>query len=392
MGVIMMEKFWQVRNDVSGDAEILIYGPIAAERSWFGDEATPQQFAQDLNGLGGRDVTVRINSGGGDVFAAHAIHNLLKGYKGRVTAVIDGLAASAATVVAVAADKIIMPSNSLMMIHDPAIGLSGYYPAAELTKLVEALATIKTSIVAAYRKRCKVSDEEIETMMSNETWMGAAECKEKGFADEIIGGVTAALNGNTLVINSVSYDLNHFANSEAVKNKFKQSEVRDMPSGKLEKILNALGLQELLEDPQAAAPGAGQFQANNALPATAVDNAAAVEVAVAAERQRVLDLEALDDGQNVAITAIINEAKKSGKTVNEVKNYVEAIKNAAPAVVVANAAQNVVATMIADNKSSGVDGVAANPAADEAAVSAAADAKALEKMAKVMNSKFGGAK
>ena len=381
----MMEKFWQVRNDVSGDAEILIYGPIAAERSWFGDEATPQQFAQDLNGLGGRDVTVRINSGGGDVFAAHAIHNLLKGYKGRVTAVIDGLAASAATVVAVAADKIIM-------IHDPAIGLSGYYPAAELTKLVEALATIKTSIVAAYRKRCKVSDEEIETMMSNETWMGAAECKEKGFADEIIGGVTAALNGNTLVINSVSYDLNHFANSEAVKNKFKQSEVRDMPSGKLEKILNALGLQELLEDPQAAAPGAGQFQANNALPATAVDNAAAVEVAVAAERQRVLDLEALDDGQNVAITAIINEAKKSGKTVNEVKNYVEAIKNAAPAVVVANAAQNVVATMIADNKSSGVDGVAANPAADEAAVSAAADAKALEKMAKVMNSKFGGAK
>lgn len=92
-----------------------------------------------------------------------------------------------------------------------------------------------------------------------------------------------------------------------------------MPSGKLEKILNALGLQELLEDTQAAAPGAGQSQANNALPATAVDNAAAMEAAVAAERQRVLDLETLDDGQNVAITAIINEAKKSGKTVNEVK-------------------------------------------------------------------------
>ena len=263
----MMEKFWQVRNDVSGDAEILIYGPIAAERSWFGDEATPQQFAQDLNGLGGRDVTVRINSGGGDVFAAHAIHNLLKSYKGRVTAVIDGLAASAATVVAVAADKIIMPSNSLMMIHDPAIGLSGYYPAAELSKLVEALATIKTSIVAAYRKRCKVSDEEIETMMSNETWMGAAECKEKGFADEIIGEVTAALNGNTLVLNSVSYDLKCFANSEAVKNKFKQSEVRDMPSGKLEKVLNALGLQELLEDTQTTANACDQTKANNTLPA-----------------------------------------------------------------------------------------------------------------------------
>ena len=382
----MMEKFWQVRNDVSGDAEILIYGPIAAERSWFGDEATPQQFAQDLNGLGGRDVTVRINSGGGDVFAAHAIHNLLKSYKGRVTA------ASAATVVAVAADKIIMPSNSLMMIHDPAIGLSGYYPAAELSKLVEALATIKTSIVAAYRKRCKVSDEEIETMMSNETWMGAAECKEKGFADEIIGEVTAALNGNTLVLNSVSYDLKCFANSEAVKNKFKQSEVRDMPSGKLEKVLNALGLQELLEDTQTTANACDQTKANNTLPAMAVDTAEAVEAAVAAERQRVLDLEALDDGKNAAITAIINEAKKSGKTVEEVKNYVEAVKNIAPVEAVANAAQNVVAAMVADSKSSGVDGVAANPATDEAAVSAVADAKALDKMAKVMNSKFGGAK
>lgn len=388
----MMEKFWQVRNDVSGDAEILIYGPIAAERSWFGDEATPQQFAQDLNELGGRDVTVRINSGGGDVFAAHAIHNLLKSYNGRVTAVIDGLAASAATVVAVAADKIIMPSNSLMMIHDPAIGLSGYYPAAELSKLVEALATIKISIIAAYRKRCKVSDEEIEKMMANETWMGATECKEKGFADEIIGGVAATLNGNTLVINSVSYDLNRFANSEAAKNKFKQSEVRDMPSGKLEKFLNALGLQELLEDTQTSVPVGNQTTVNNRSSASASDNIEAVEAAVVAERQRVLDLEALDDGKNAAITAIINEAKKSGKTVEEVKNYVEAIKNAAPAGAVANAAQNVVATMVADNKNSGVDGVAANPAADEAAVSAAADAKALDKMAKVMNSKFGGAK
>lgn len=388
----MMGKFWQVKNDVSGVAEILIYGPIAAERSWFGDEATPQQFAQDLNELGGRDVTVRINSGGGDVFAAHAIHNLLKSYNGRITAVIDGLAASAATVVAVAADKIIMPSNSLMMIHDPVIGLSGYYPAAELSKLVEALATIKTSIIAAYRKRCKVSDEEIEKMMANETWMGATECKEKGFADEIIGGVAATLNGNTLVINSVSYDLNRFANSEVAKNKFKQSEVRDMPSGKLEKFLNALGLQELLEDTQTSVPVGNQTTVNNTSSASASDNIEAVEAAVVAERQRVLDLEALDDGQNVAITAIINEAKKSGKTVNEVKNYVEAIKNAAPAGAVANAAQNVVATMVADNKNSGVDGVAANPAADEAAVSAAADAKALDKMAKVMNSKFGGAK
>ena len=385
-----MEKFWKVTNDVSGDAEILIYGPIASEQSWFGDEATPKQFAQDLNELGGRDVTVRINSGGGDVFAAHAIHNLLKSYKGRVTAVIDGLAASAATVVAVAADKIVMPSNSLMMIHDPAIGLSGYYPAAELSNLIEALATIKTSIIAAYRKRCNASAEEIEKMMSNETWMGAEECKQKGFADEIIGSVTSTLNGNTLVINSVTHDLACLANAETVKNKFSQSEVRNMP-GKLEKILNALGLQELLEE-ETAQPQVENAAAQPVVTTTPVqvDNSAAIEAAVAAERQRVIDLEALSDGTNSAVTAIINEAKASGKTVAEVESFVNAVKNVAP--VATNPAAGVVAAMVEDNKQSGVDGIGANPKADNGAAEAAEDAKAIENMASIMNKKFGGAK
>lgn len=383
-----MNKFWEVKNEVNGNAEILIYGAIASERTWFGDEATPKQFADDLKALGGRDVTVRINSGGGDVFAAHAIHNLLKSYEGKVTAIIDGLAASAATVVAVAADKIVMPSNALMMIHDPAIGLDGYYPAAELSKLIDALATIKTSIVAAYRKRCSASDAEIETMMSNETWMGATECKEKGFADEIIGGVAAAINGSTLVINSVSHDLSCLANAETVKNKFKQSEVKAM-SGKLEKILNALGLQELLEEEAQPQVSSATPQITTVEP-IAVDNAAAIEAAVNAERQRIVDLEALDDGANSAVTAIVNEAKKSGKTVADVKVFVDAVKSAGP--VATNAAAGVVAAMVEDNKDSGVDGVGANPKADDGEAEAVQDAKALDHMAKVMNGKFGGVK
>lgn len=385
-----MQKFWEVKNNIGGEAEILLYNAIASERSWYGDESTPQQFAAELDALGGRNVTVRINSGGGDVFAAHAIHNLLKAYSGQVTAVIDGLAASAATVVAVAADKIIMPSNSLMMIHDPAIGLNGYYPAAELSNLIEALATIKTSIIAAYRKRCNASAEEIEKMMSNETWMGAEECKQKGFADEIIGSVTSTLNGNTLVINSVTHDLACLANAETVKNKFSQSEVRNMP-GKLEKILNALGLQELLEE-ETAQPQVENAAAQPVVTTTPVqvDNSAAIEAAVAAERQRVIDLEALSDGTNSAVTAIINEAKASGKTVAEVESFVNAVKNVAPAAT--NPAAGVVAAMVEDNKQSGVDGIGANPKADNGAAEAAEDAKAIENMASIMNKKFGGAK
>ena len=142
----MKDRFWQIKNQVNGSGEILLYGPIASSRSWFNDTVTPQEFARDLESLNGKDVTVRINSGGGDVFAAHAIHNQLVAYKGRVTVIIDGLAASAATIVAMAGQKIIMPSNSMMMIHNPAIGMDDYYTAEDLQKYVDALTAIKGSI------------------------------------------------------------------------------------------------------------------------------------------------------------------------------------------------------------------------------------------------------
>ena len=135
----MMGKFWQVKNDVSGDAEILIYGPIAAERSWFGDEATPQQFAQDLNGLGGRDVTVCINSGGGDVFAANAIFTRLKDCSAKVTVKIDGWAASAATIIAMAGDTIKIARNGVFMIHDPAMTVWDTFRAEDFLKMADEL-------------------------------------------------------------------------------------------------------------------------------------------------------------------------------------------------------------------------------------------------------------
>lgn len=383
----MPSKFWQVKNEVNGNSEILLYGPIAGESSWWGDEVTPRSFAEDLESLGGKDVTVRINSGGGDVFAAHAIHNQLVAYKGRVTVVIDGLAASAATIIAVAGDRIIMPSNALFMIHNPAIGLSDYYGADELLKAAEALNTIKGSIVAAYRKRCKASTEELAAMMDAETWMGAAECLEKGFVDEIQGSVSPVLNGSSLVVNSVDFDLKKFKNQDALKACLnKKLEVKTM--NKLEAFLNSLGLKLADENqPTASAP------VQNALPAVqnqqpAVDAEQIAKNAVDAERQRVAALEALDGGDNQAVTAIIAEAKKNGKTADDVKPYIDAVKTIPPA---QNAAQQLVANMIGDNKASGVEGIGTG-AVDEAALEKAADAKAMDAMAQVMNKKFGGAK
>ncbi len=381
----MPSKFWQVKNEVNGNSEILLYGPIAGESSWWGDEVTPRSFAEDLESLGGKDVTVRINSGGGDVFAAHAIHNQLVAYKGRVTVVIDGLAASAATIIAVAGDRIIMPSNALFMIHNPAIGLSDYYGADELLKAAEALNTIKGSIVAAYRKRCKASAEELAAMMDAETWMGAAECMEKGFVDEIQGSVSPVLNGSSLIVNSINFDMKNFKNQDALKACLnKKVEVQSM-NNKLEAFLNSLGLK--LDDNQQAA------LAQNAAPAVqqpqpVIDAEQIAKNAVEAERQRVAALEAMDGGDNQAVTAIIAEAKKNGKTADDVKPYIDAVKTIPSA---QNAAQQLVANMIGDNKASGVEGIGTG-AVDEAALEKAADAKAMDAMAQVMNKKFGGAK
>lgn len=378
----MPSKFWQVKNEVNGNSEILLYGPIAGESSWWGDEVTPRSFAEDLENLGGKDVTVRINSGGGDVFAAHAIHNQLVAYKGRVTVVIDGLAASAATIIAVAGDRIIMPANALFMIHNPAIGLSDYYGAEELLKAAEALNTIKGSIVAAYRKRCKASAEELAAMMDAETWMGAAECLEKGFVDEIQGSVSPVLNGSSLVVNSVNFNIKNFKNQDALKACLnKKVEVKSM-NNKLEAFLNGLGLK-LVDENQPTVP-----VQNVASQLPAVDAEQIAKNAVEAERQRVAALEALDSGDNPAVTAIIAEAKKNGKTADDVKTYVDAVKTIP---VVQDAAQQLVADMIGDNKASGVEGIGTG-AVDEAALEKAADAKAMDAMAQVMNKKFGGVK
>lgn len=379
----MPSKFWQVKNEVNGNSEILLYGPIAGERSWWGDEVTPRSFAEDLESLNGKDVTVRINSGGGDVFAAHAIHNQLVAYKGRVTVVIDGLAASAATIIAVAGDRIIMPSNALFMIHNPAIGLSDYYGADELLKAAEALNTIKGSIVAAYRKRCKASAEELAAMMDAETWMGAAECLEKGFVDEIQGSVSPVLNGSSLIVNSVNFDMKNFKNRDALKACLnKKLEVKTM--NKLEAFLNSLGLKVVDESqPTASAP------AQNVVPQAAADNAEEIaKAAINAERKRVADLEALDSGDNAAVTAIINQAKADGKTAADVQPYIDAVKALPP---VQNAAQKVVADMIDDAKTSGAEGIVSG-AIDEVALEKAADEKAMDNMVKAMNKKFGGAK
>lgn len=377
----MSKKFWQIKNSANAASEILLYGPIASEHSWFGDEVTAKDFSSDLESLGNAPVTVRINSGGGDVFAAHAIHNLLLKYKGRVTVAIDGLCASAATIVAMADDKIIMPTNALFMIHNPMIALDNYYQAAELGKMVAALDKIKDSIVASYRKRCKASAEELQAMMDAETWLSAEECLAQGFIDEIEGNVEVVLDDKQLVINSAAYDISTFKNFAALKNHVRTPKEVTNKMTNLEAILNKLGLGKLLEEAPADAPTASKPA--NAAGTVPVDNAQAVAAAVAAERQRINALQAVDAKGNAAVAAIINTALAKGQTLDEVQPYIDAVQ-AAPL----NSAQKLVENMLKDNKDSGVDNVNGNPQ-NQDDEQKAAEAKAMHNLVAAMN-KFGG--
>jgi ATP-dependent Clp protease protease subunit len=158
--------------------EILIYDDIG--ESWFSDGVTGKKIKEQLDEING-DVIVRINSGGGDVFEGIGIYNILKEHKGNVTIKIDGWAASAASIIAMAGDTVSMAFNSQMMIHNPWTFAAG--DASELTKVAERLESIKGNLVDTYEARTGIGEEKISTWMNEEKWFTATEAIEYGFAD-----------------------------------------------------------------------------------------------------------------------------------------------------------------------------------------------------------------
>lgn len=174
-------KFW---NWSENDGErILRIDGIIAEESWIDDDVTPKQFQSELMS-GEGNVSLWINSAGGDVVAACQIYNLLKDYKGKVTVKIDGLAASAASMIAMAGDEILMSPVSTMMIHNPVA--SAYGNTEEMEKVIDMLGEIKESILNAYELKTHLSRTKISHMMDEETWINANKAVELGFADDIL--------------------------------------------------------------------------------------------------------------------------------------------------------------------------------------------------------------
>ena len=161
---------------------LFLNGTIA-EESWFDDDVTPQIFKDELNS-GSGNITVWINSPGGDCIAAAQIYNMLMDYKGNVTVKVDGIAASAASVIAMAGTKVLVSPVSMLMIHNPMTVAFGN--SAEMQKAIDMLDSVKDSILNAYEIKTGLSRAKLSHLMDAETWMDANKAIELGFADELM--------------------------------------------------------------------------------------------------------------------------------------------------------------------------------------------------------------
>jgi ATP-dependent Clp endopeptidase proteolytic subunit ClpP len=191
----MTRRWYQFRAQDRG-AEIVIYVEIGA----FGLPA--KAFLDELKALGPvAELTVRINSPGGSVFDGVAIYNALKRHDARVTVWVDGIAASIASMIAMAGDDVVMPENAMLVLHDPSGLVAG--TAADMRAMADALDRMKAGMVAAYRDKSGRDDAEIEALMAAETWLSAAEAVDLGLADRVEASVRMAAH----------FDLSHFRNT-----------------------------------------------------------------------------------------------------------------------------------------------------------------------------------
>lgn len=212
---VTQDRFWNfIPATDTKPPELLLYGAISSQQSWWEDRVTPNRFNQELAALGEDvpEIVVRINSGGGDVFAANAIYTRLRDHSAKITVKVDGWAASAATIIAMAGDTIKIARNGVFMIHDPAMTVWDTFTAEEFEKMAEELRVIKQSIINTYAMKTGRDEKEISDFMSDEKWWTGDEAVANGFCDEIMfeESKTVVENANRIVVNSVPINIAQF--------------------------------------------------------------------------------------------------------------------------------------------------------------------------------------
>lgn len=244
-------SFWKFQNksEETNYVELQIEGEIvsSAPEEWDWLNATgSKEFNKELSKYDGYNIKILLNSEGGDVIAATSIYNNLKRSNNKIEVELTGFACSAATIIMMAGDKITMPNNSLVMIHDPAVGLMGYYNEEDLNKQIDALSAVKKCIINSYSTRIK-DQKKLSKLMSAETWLTADECLEMGLIDEILhNNIEIIEDNNSLYVNNITYkkdfvNNNFKKNIKNIKNYkdfFKKMEVNQVNLNKKNEIID----------------------------------------------------------------------------------------------------------------------------------------------------------
>ena len=217
-------KMWNMASVSDDEGEIVLYGDIESQKPidwWTGEPVpgmfiTPEGFMEDLETVKGKSkITVKLNSCGGDLYTGIAIHNAIKALSADVTIVVEGIAASAASIIMCAGDKVQVYPGSIVMIHEPACTVVDFCNKDDLKKIIKMLEAGIDAAAAVYKDKTDLDVETLKTMMHKETWMTGQEALDKGFADELISGDvdTSFLEANgkkVLMVAGIKHDANGY--------------------------------------------------------------------------------------------------------------------------------------------------------------------------------------
>lgn len=347
------QKWYEIKAQATGRAEIYIFGVVVDYKSWDEDDVTAMEFIRSLKGLG--DIDLHINSPGGSVPAGNAIYNALRRHAGDVTVYVDGLAASIASVIAMAGNRVIMPDNAMLMIHDPWSYTVGN--ATEMRKAADMLDKFKVGMVAAYREKSGMDEARIEQLMGEETWITAAEAAEMGLADTIEAPLAMA----------ACFDLSRYKNvPRALASLPPARATGSTPQPTKEQTMDIHALRE--QHPDLVAQVEAEARAGY-IPQAAAETA--TTAAVAAENARILDLVQAAIGEEDA--GKIRTAAAKGLTAEDLQGLGVSLA-AQPAAASDEATRAALLAAITQAAPQGLQGAAASGEAVEqqAAVSAIA--------------------
>ena len=208
------KTIWNIVKNDDKNAELMLYGDIA--ESFWGDTISAKEVTEYLADLDVENINVYINSNGGVVDTAIAINNALRRHKAKVTVNIDGIAASAATLITCAGDTVRMPKNALFMIHNPSTIAMG--DSEEMRKQADVLEKYKNSIMETYLQKVNIDKEKLSELMDNESWLSAEEALKYGFIDEIIENADIQVVENKVISNNMVFNMAEFKNFNVDKN------------------------------------------------------------------------------------------------------------------------------------------------------------------------------